>query len=112
MQRDELHLFVLFGFREEAAQQNARASEGQADDQGETDQNRAQDDDVHQKISEIVLLVEICVLVPRDIGVVIYGAEQSLGFPFCVRPSGDRNDRPSPMRSRGTRWPPMKCCRG
>src|SRR5882757_6863309 len=83
--------------REKSSQQNPRATEGHSGRQRESAHDDAQDNDVHQQVRNIVLLVEISILIPSDAGVVVHGAEKRLGVALRKRSGCDRNDGPGAL---------------
>src|SRR5438128_6734903 len=78
-----------------------------ASNETKSDQNSAQDDDIHEQIRKIVLLVEQCVLVPCDICVVIHRAKQRSRVARRQRPCSNRQQRPTAFVKE---WRNIGCC--
>src|SRR5207244_12599818 len=71
---------VVDSFRQDSLYEHPNTSEGKASHSGKGNQDRTQDDDIHQEIREVVFLSDISVLVPGDISVIVHGGEQRLAF--------------------------------
>src|SRR5258708_11571850 len=75
-----------------SSQQNPSAAEGNSCGERQPDDDDAQNDDVHQQVGNVVLLVEISIFIPGDAGVIVHGAKQRLGITLRQRTGRDGDD--------------------
>jgi len=95
VQRDELGLVGSSedGTGEIATQENTGAAERDSHRQRDRTHNDAQKNSVDQQVRDVVLLVEIRVLIPRDAGLVVHRTQKHLCVALRKRAGCDRDDR-------------------
>src|SRR5271165_3440906 len=83
-------------------QKHASSAKRNSRRQGDRAHDDAQKNDVHQQVGDVVLLVEVCVLVPGNADIPVHRTQKRLRVALGKRASSDCDDRPRALIEKWT----------